>query len=236
MHGSSPPFNLENESVFYPWKMTLRLSNGLVAGNMEEKTWAPHEGQGLQMHVPMTASTLLLFFDRQHRGSRCRESEHWYSYTAVTWDPSRTPCQPSLDHSLQLSPISGADIITRCQMPLVCHVTHDLTSYLLYFLKDQVRPKEAENMCSSPSPRPGRSCAIRVVHNCLEGSLQEASRPPATPILQSTPALPRTLSRTLGSWRRVLSGLKVQYPTITATEKPMVLKDLQGSGVSGMGC
>lgn len=204
--------------------MTLWLSNGLVAGNMEEKTWAPHEGQGLQMHVPMTASTLLLLSDRQHCGSRCH-------YTAVTWDPSHTPCQPSLDRSLQLSPISGADVITRCQMPLVCHVTHDLTSCLFYFLKDQVRPKEAENTRSSPSPKPGRSRALRVVHNCLEGSLQEASRPPATRTLQSMPALPRTRSRTLGSWRGVLGDLEAQYPTITATEKPMVLKDLQGSGV-----
>lgn len=53
-------------------------------------------------------------------------------------------------------------------MSLVFHITHDLTSYLFYFLKDQVRLKEAENMCSSPLPRPGRGCGI---------SVQEASKP-----------------------------------------------------------
>lgn len=118
---------------------------------------------------------------------------------------------------------------SQCQMPLVCHVTHDLTSYLFYFLKDQVRPKEAENMCSSPSPRPGRSHAIRVCAQ-LSGRKSPGGLQAHQQHLLSRACLPchGQLSHTLGTWRRMLSGLKAQNPTVTATEKPTVLKNLQG--------
>lgn len=68
-------------------------------------------------------------------------------------------------------------------MSFVFHITHDLTSFLFYFLKDQVRLKEAENMCSSPLPRPGRGCGI---------SVQEASKSSSSTCSPEHTTLPYT--------------------------------------------